>query len=159
MITDRDVAVRGIAKGKGPETKVREIMSEEVKYCFADQNIEEVAAITRNTKNARERIQIGNSAAKLSISCCRYKMGLSDGTYRAAGTAPHASPRTKRAVPLVSPIGMCFGSLRLGYKNPVGASNSAIGGHHFADLHGDLLQVSPFTEIGGGRQRSGNPRR
>ena len=44
MITDRDIAVRCVANGKGPDTKVREIMSEEVKYCFADQNIEEVAA-------------------------------------------------------------------------------------------------------------------
>jgi len=44
MITDRDIAVRCVAKGKGPETKVREIMSEEVKYCFADQDIEEVAS-------------------------------------------------------------------------------------------------------------------
>jgi CBS domain-containing protein len=44
MITDRDIAVRCVAKGKGPDTKVREIMSEEVKYCFADQDIEEVAA-------------------------------------------------------------------------------------------------------------------
>ena len=44
MITDRDIAVRCVANGKGPDTKVRVIMSEEVKYCFADQDIEEVAA-------------------------------------------------------------------------------------------------------------------
>ena len=31
MITDRDIAVRCVAKGKGPQTKVREIMSEKVK--------------------------------------------------------------------------------------------------------------------------------
>jgi CBS domain-containing protein len=43
MITDRDIAVRCVAKGKGPDTKVREIMSEEVKYCFADQDVDEVA--------------------------------------------------------------------------------------------------------------------
>src|SRR5262245_22346787 len=28
MITDRDIAVRCVAKGKGPDTRVREIMSE-----------------------------------------------------------------------------------------------------------------------------------
>jgi CBS domain-containing protein len=44
MITDRDIALRCVAKGKGPSTKVREVMSQEVKYCFADQEIEEVAA-------------------------------------------------------------------------------------------------------------------
>jgi CBS domain-containing protein len=43
MITDRDIAIRGIAKGKGPEAKVREVMTEDVKYCFDDQEVEEVA--------------------------------------------------------------------------------------------------------------------
>jgi len=43
MITDRDIAIRGIAKGKGPKAKVREVMTEDVKYCFDDQEIEEVA--------------------------------------------------------------------------------------------------------------------
>ncbi|HET6160503.1 MAG TPA: CBS domain-containing protein [Dongiaceae bacterium] len=43
MITDRDIAVRGIAQGKGPDTSVRDVMSREVKYCFDDQEIEEVA--------------------------------------------------------------------------------------------------------------------
>ena len=34
MVTDRDIAVRCVAKAKGPETKVREVMSDEVKYYF-----------------------------------------------------------------------------------------------------------------------------
>ena len=42
MITDRDIAIRGIAKGKGPNAKVRDVMTEDVKYCFDDQEIEEV---------------------------------------------------------------------------------------------------------------------
>jgi CBS domain-containing protein len=42
MITDRDIAVRGVAKGKGPEAKVRDVMTEEVKYCFDDQDVNEV---------------------------------------------------------------------------------------------------------------------
>jgi CBS domain-containing protein len=43
MITDRDIAIRGIAQGKGPDTKVREVMTSDVKYCFDDQEVEEVA--------------------------------------------------------------------------------------------------------------------
>jgi CBS domain-containing protein len=43
MLTDRDIAVRAVAKGLGPDTPVREIMSADVKYCFEDQSIEEVA--------------------------------------------------------------------------------------------------------------------
>jgi CBS domain-containing protein len=43
MITDRDIALRCIGQGKGPATRVREIMSTDVKYCFADQDIDDVA--------------------------------------------------------------------------------------------------------------------
>src|SRR5262249_44521316 len=43
MITDRDIAVRAVAEGKGPETKVRDVMSAEVKYCFDNQEVDKVA--------------------------------------------------------------------------------------------------------------------
>ncbi|MFZ2030206.1 MAG: CBS domain-containing protein [Vitreimonas sp.] len=42
MVTDRDIAVRGVALGKGPDTAVGEVMSQEVKYCFEDEEIEDV---------------------------------------------------------------------------------------------------------------------
>ena len=42
MITDRDIAIRAVAEGKAPTTKVRDIMSEEVLYCYDDQDLEEV---------------------------------------------------------------------------------------------------------------------
>jgi CBS domain-containing protein len=43
MITDRDIAIRGIAEGKGLDSKVRDVMSHEVKYCFEDEEVEHVA--------------------------------------------------------------------------------------------------------------------
>ena len=43
MITDRDIAVRAIALGKGPDTPIRDVMSEHVKYCFDDDDVDEVA--------------------------------------------------------------------------------------------------------------------
>lgn len=43
MITDRDIAVRGIGMGRGPESRVGDIMTAEVKYCFEDQEIEDIA--------------------------------------------------------------------------------------------------------------------
>jgi CBS domain-containing protein len=52
MITDRDIAIRGVAKGKGPKAKVRDVMTEDVKYCFDDQEIEE---ITRNMADIQVR--------------------------------------------------------------------------------------------------------
>lgn len=42
MITDRDIAIRAVAKGMGPETKVRDVMSKEVKYCFEDEDLDDV---------------------------------------------------------------------------------------------------------------------
>ena len=41
-ITDRDIAVRGIARGLGPDSRVRDVMTEEVLYCFDDQDGDEV---------------------------------------------------------------------------------------------------------------------
>ena len=43
MVTDRDIAVRAVAEGRGPDTPVRDIMSENVLFCFEDDEIEEVA--------------------------------------------------------------------------------------------------------------------
>lgn len=43
MITDRDIAIRAVGAGKGPDTPVREVMSSEVKYCFDDEDLEHVA--------------------------------------------------------------------------------------------------------------------
>ena len=44
MITDRDIALRGIGQGKGPEASVRDVMTPEIKYCFADQDVDDVTA-------------------------------------------------------------------------------------------------------------------
>jgi CBS domain-containing protein len=44
MITDRDIAIRAVAKGKGPDTPVREVMStEHVLYCYEDEELDHVA--------------------------------------------------------------------------------------------------------------------
>ena len=43
MITDRDIAVRGIAKGNGPDTLVRELMTDDLIVARTDEDIEEVA--------------------------------------------------------------------------------------------------------------------
>ena len=43
MITDRDIAVRAVAAGKGPDTPVREVMSSDVKYCYEDEELDHVA--------------------------------------------------------------------------------------------------------------------
>lgn len=43
MVTDRDIAVRGVASGKqGDTTPVSEVMSSEVQCCFEDEQIDAV---------------------------------------------------------------------------------------------------------------------
>ena len=42
MITDRDIAIRGVAEGCSPDARVRDVMSQEVKYCFDDADAEDV---------------------------------------------------------------------------------------------------------------------
>jgi CBS domain-containing protein len=43
MITDRDIAVRGIAKGYGPDTPVRELMTDDLIVVRVDDDVEEAA--------------------------------------------------------------------------------------------------------------------
>ena len=44
MITDRDIAIRAVALGKGPDTPVRDVMStEQVLYCYEDEELDHVA--------------------------------------------------------------------------------------------------------------------
>lgn len=42
MVTDRDIAVRGVARGLDGSGRVRDVMSRDVKYCFEEDDIEDV---------------------------------------------------------------------------------------------------------------------
>jgi CBS domain-containing protein len=45
MITDRDITVRAVAEGLGPDTKIADVMSrEQVMYCFEDDDLDDIAA-------------------------------------------------------------------------------------------------------------------
>lgn len=44
MITDRDITVRGVAKGYGPDTPVSELMTDDIVCAREDDDIEEVAS-------------------------------------------------------------------------------------------------------------------
>jgi CBS domain-containing protein len=43
VVTDRDIAIRAVAKGLSPDTQVREIMTDDIRYCFEDEDIQHVA--------------------------------------------------------------------------------------------------------------------
>jgi len=44
MITDRDIAVRGVARGYGPDTPVRELMTDEIICVREDDDVDDVAS-------------------------------------------------------------------------------------------------------------------
>ena len=43
MITDRDIAVRGVAEGRGPDTPVRELMTDHIICARRDDDVQDVA--------------------------------------------------------------------------------------------------------------------
>jgi CBS domain-containing protein len=43
MITDRDIAVRGVAEGRGPDTPVRELMTDHIICARRDDEVDDVA--------------------------------------------------------------------------------------------------------------------
>lgn len=63
MITDRDIAVRGVAKGMSPDAPVREVMSKEVLYCFDDEDVADVA--NNMSDNQVRRLPVVNRQKKL----------------------------------------------------------------------------------------------
>jgi len=52
MISDRDIAIRGIGMGRGPDSRVGDVMTADVKYCFEDQDLD---AVTENMGDIQVR--------------------------------------------------------------------------------------------------------
>lgn len=63
VITDRDIAIRAVAEGRGPSTPVSEIMSEGVIWAHEDDSIEEAAEIMSD--NQIRRLPVVNAEQRL----------------------------------------------------------------------------------------------
>ena len=63
MITDRDIAVRGVAKGHGPDTPVRELMTSGLICARIDDDVEEVA--TKMSEAQVRRLPVIDESEKL----------------------------------------------------------------------------------------------
>ncbi|ODT62679.1 MAG: inosine-5-monophosphate dehydrogenase [Nitrosomonadales bacterium SCN 54-20] len=63
VITDRDIAIRAVAEGRGPSTPVSEIMSEGVIWVHEDDSIEEAAEIMSD--NQIRRLPVVNAEQRL----------------------------------------------------------------------------------------------
>jgi CBS domain-containing protein len=77
MITDRDIAIRAVGSGKGPDTPIREIMSTEVKYCFEDDEVDEVAHNMADIKV--RRLPVLNAKKRLVGIISLADMALAEG--------------------------------------------------------------------------------
>ena len=63
MITDRDIAVRGVAKGNGPETPVRELMTNDIICARESDDVEDVA--TRMSQAQVRRLPVLDDQERL----------------------------------------------------------------------------------------------
>lgn len=63
VITDRDIAVRAVAQGLGPDTPVEKVMSAQVLYCYEDEDVEHVAK--NMGKNRVRRLPVLNREKRL----------------------------------------------------------------------------------------------
>ncbi|HVF36370.1 MAG TPA: CBS domain-containing protein [Sphingomicrobium sp.] len=63
MITDRDIAVRGVAEGRGPDTPVRELMSDGIICAHEDDDVQAVAK--RMSEEQVRRLPVVDSDDKL----------------------------------------------------------------------------------------------
>ncbi|HEX9904101.1 MAG TPA: CBS domain-containing protein [Propylenella sp.] len=56
FVTDRDIVIRGLANSGGPDSPVRDVMSDHVLYCFEDETVESVA--TNMARNQVRRLPV-----------------------------------------------------------------------------------------------------
>jgi len=62
-ISDRDIAIRGVAEGKSADTTVREVMSEGVVWVYEDDSVEEAARMM--SENQVRRLPVVNRDKRL----------------------------------------------------------------------------------------------
>ncbi len=95
MITDRDIAIRGIGAGKGPDARISEIMTADVKYCYEDEDTDHVA---RNMGALQiRRLPVVDRNKRLVGVISLGDLAVGRGTEHAAGTALKAISRPKAA--------------------------------------------------------------
>jgi CBS domain-containing protein len=94
MVTDRDLAVRALAQGHGPDATVGDVMTRDVKYCFADQDVDEVAANMADLQLRRLPVLDHDKRLVGILSLC--DIAVSDDIDQAAealsGISRHSSP-------------------------------------------------------------------
>ncbi len=91
MITDRDICCRAVSEGRDPAaTKIQEIMSKDIAYCFNDQDVADAAHLMED-KRIRRLVILNRDktmAGFLSVDdLARWSHDLAGEVLEAAGTA------------------------------------------------------------------------
>lgn len=102
MITDRDIVVRAIAQGKAADTRVQDVMSAEVKYCFEEDDVDDVAhnmgdlqirrlPVVNRDKRLVGIISLGDIATSAETPAAEALHGISEGASQHVNTGqrPH----------------------------------------------------------------------
>jgi CBS domain-containing protein len=100
MITDRDIAVRAVAAGRGPDTPVRDVMTHDVKYCYEDEDLNHVA---KNMADLRvRRLPVLNRDKRLVGILSLGDLALTQGKQAAGeavtGVSRHGGPHSHTAI-------------------------------------------------------------
>ncbi|MEA1652207.1 CBS domain-containing protein [Nitrospirillum sp. BR 11164] len=88
MVTDRDITIRGVAEGRGPDATVGEVMTPQVCYCYEDEDVEQVCHNMVNVQmrrlpvlNREKRlvgiVALGDLAVRASATAGRALSGIS----------------------------------------------------------------------------------
>jgi len=95
MVTDRDITVRGVAQGRPVETtKLRDVMTPDVQWCYEDQSLDEVTERMREAQIRRlpvvdhERHLVGI----LSLGDVATKAGKHEASDALAGISQPSEP-------------------------------------------------------------------
>lgn len=102
MVTDRDIVVRALAQGKANDTKIRDVMSHEVMYCFEDDDIDDVARnmgdiqmrrlpVVSRDKRLVGIVSLGDIATTDEMPAADALSGISERTsqHASSGQRPH----------------------------------------------------------------------
>jgi CBS domain-containing protein len=67
MVTDRDIVLRAVAEGRDPKTtRVRDVMTPHITYCFEDENVEEAARLMKD-RQIRRLVVLNNDRRLVGI--------------------------------------------------------------------------------------------
>lgn len=89
-ITDRDIVVRAVADGLGGNAKVREVMTQDIKYCFEDEDVDDIA---RNMGDVKvRRLPVVNRDKRLTGVVSIGDAALAERTAAGAGLKQVSEP-------------------------------------------------------------------